>query len=478
MADSKITALPAATSVAETDLVPVVTDPGGAATNKAATVAAVVDTRVPRVGAGTFTVGTPSSFVSGYIHSTGGTLSSGASAMGAFVQGRVRNGATLTATKDGSSVHGAACRGLMTTLAAGAEAHGYIYGNTGSTPVISATGEGGEASGAAFGGSSATIVCSEDGAFARGYVYAYNGYVSRIKAGSRGSFASGYATSDTSSSALIEALGKGAFAQGYAEHGTISVTASGARAQGYVGFHGLGQITSTGKGASASGAVVDEALITATGKGCFAHGYAMGFSNSSPGCGAPEIRASDYGATAIGFTMGGSGAAIRASQGGATAIGYAYAKVGNVGNLTASGHGAFATGSVANSSGSSTTGLIEATGIGAFARGYVVRGSVSASGTASSAQGYVKVSGTISATAKGSFACGYANATTIEATAVGAVQFAVGTNALAHSLQVGTTGTGVRLCSAGAPGTPANGDIWTAGGYVYIRSNGASKKIT
>jgi len=76
------------------------------------------------------------------------------------------------------------------------------------------------------------------------------------------------------------------------------------------------------------------------------------------------------------------------------------------------------------------------------------------------------------ANAAGAFAFGY----TAEANAAGAVQFGAGTNALANSLRVGSDSP--RLISGGAPGSPANGDMWIASGNVYVRTGGYTRNMT
>lgn len=148
---------------------------------------------------------------------------------------------------------------------------------------------------------------------------------------------------------------------------------------------------------------------------------------------------------------------LNATQVGAWAGGYAHgtaAGTSRASKVTASGQAAFAFGKAY----SSTTGA-----------------EVVASGKGSRAFGYAK-NRTITASGVGAGAYGYATGANISATANNAFQFGEGGNAQANSLSVGG---GIRL-SGGlvVPTTPRNGDIWTDGTDVFIRTGGVSKNIT
>jgi hypothetical protein len=71
----------------------------------------------------------------------------------------------------------------------------------------------------------------------------------------------------------------------------------------------------------------------------------------------------------------------------------------------------------------------------------------------------------------GSFAIGDG----AKSTESGAVQFSTGANAYGTSLQIGG---GIRIHGDTGATPTRNGDIWLNGGYVYVRSNGSSVKIT
>jgi len=72
----------------------------------------------------------------------------------------------------------------------------------------------------------------------------------------------------------------------------------------------------------------------------------------------------------------------------------------------------------------------------------------------------------------GSFALGTAATSNAESAGV----FFTGFNDQENSVLVGGTSP-VRFCGNGVPTSPANGDIWVAGGYTYIRSNGVSVQM-
>ena len=226
------------------------------------------------------------------------------------------------------------------------------------------------------------------------------------------------------------------------------------------------------------------------GDGTTAHsGLAFGPSVVGFSSAGGAITSSDYGAFASGYAS--ENGSIIANNQGATAFGYAY----DYGLIQAIGHGSTALGYATGSSS-----YIEASGLGSLAGGSAEgQGSIRASYPGSFAfgrtdgfgsyspyvyaQNYGAVAlgqatgtGTIRALGQGSFAQGSAaSGESIYAGGQSSVQFAPGSNNLANSVAVGAD---LRLCADGAPGTPRNGDQWVASGYVYIRSNGASVKIT
>lgn len=137
--------------------------------------------------------------------------------------------------------------------------------------------------------------------------------------------------------------------------------------------------------------------------------------------------------------------------------------------------GAFATGAVA-----AITELarIEASADGAMASGYAQNAIISITATGGRGGGFAQASNDITVSGQGGFAWGNSLNGAISATASNAVQFGVGVNAVADSLQVGQTaalGTGLHFHSGGAPGVPVNGDMWvTAAGAVTIMSGGVA----
>lgn len=229
-------------------------------------------------------------------------------------------------------------------------------------------------------------------------------------------------------------------------------------------YYGTAQIRISGasrKGSFASGYVYQgyagyTAKIEITANGGFAQGNIRGLT-----AGNSQIGVSSPGGFAQGY--------IR-HLGAASNVNYS--------GIVASAQGGFAQGYIRNRIGG--TAYIEATGKGGLAHGYVrADGEISritASGRGAIAIGHPRDTTTnsyITASGNGSGAFGYAFNATISATANNAFQFGVGANALADSLQVGNGGMRLKG-TTGAPGTPQNGDIWVANGYVYIRSNGVS----
>ena len=254
-----------------------------------------------------------------------------------------------------------------------------------------------------------------------------------------GANAFGYATGVGSA---ITAYGGGATAFGYAaDGGTIYTNGPGAVTVGYAAGSGS-SISGGGFGGVSSGWALAGGIITGW-SGSTATGIAYGAGS--------YLIAGNYGLGG-GFAFGSAlyGGVVRAESRGSAVFGYAT----GAGSQVKAAGGGFATGRAANA------GYMLANHYGAMVHGYVT-------GTGSA----------ITASGKGSTAFGYASAgADIVASATGSVQFAPGTNAVANSLAVGGA---LRLNgTTGTPGVLRNGDIWEASGYVYIRSNGASVKIT
>jgi len=140
--------------------------------------------------------------------------------------------------------------------------------------------------------------------------------------------------------------------------------------------------------------------------------------------------------------------------------------------ITTAGDGGFCQGIV------QSTAIMRVSGLGAFAQGSAngAGANILASGNGSFAHGQAGGGNAITASGAGSFAVGDSTIAAITANATNAVQLGPGVNSLADSLQVGTAGLRLKGTS-GAPGALQNGDIWRAGAYVYIRSNGVSVQI-
>ena len=130
--------------------------------------------------------------------------------------------------------------------------------------------------------------------------------------------------------------------------------------------------------------------------------------------------------------------------------------------------GAFAHGRAFNAN-------IDALRHGAFAVGFAGSNNIVANQDGAFAGGYAS-SYAITASGDGAFAFGMADTEAITASANNATQLGPGTNALADSAQIGVAGIRFKG-TTGAPGTPQNGDMWIASGYLYIRSNGTTRKV-
>lgn len=229
------------------------------------------------------------------------------------------------------------------------------------------------------------------------------------------------------------------------------------------------------------------ATVRAQGPGSFVWGYAA---PTGGGAHTIESQSGAQGAFVSGRTTGSGDHILRAQAAGSFVQGFLSGANGGFINTTNAGAGAFV-------QGQSLGGIIRGGGAGAFSQGNAgASGStIRATGDGALAHGSLSGAGTIDATADGATALGVASTGTVEATGLGAMavgsagtgtisagaanafQFGVGSNTLADSFQVGNAGLRLKG-TTGAPGTPQNGDIWVAGGFVYIRSNGVSVQIT
>lgn len=162
----------------------------------------------------------------------------------------------------------------------------------------------------------------------------------------------------------IEASGKGSQAEGIAREGSITATAEGAQAHGWVGIDS--SITVTEKGASANGYADDEGTIEASGEGSIAFGRADDGKISAESDGAfaggkvergGKITAWGYGAIALGNSY--ANGEIKATNDGAVAMGDA-----SEGVIHADGTGSYAGGSAG-----SLMGDVEALEEGSFVHG-------------------------------------------------------------------------------------------------------------
>jgi hypothetical protein len=436
---------------------------------------------------------------------------------GRVLGARTANGATVSAAMDGASVFGYANgvtgNGLQ-ALEKGSLAIGYAVGTKylpgydTAEAYMQAAKKGAMAIGFAkadaqgyyYGGSyhpsyaNAEVKATEEGSFAGGYCrshapYSYTGSntnTGRVQATNEGAFSWGWVSSyNTSnydgSTAYLTSSGHGSVAMGHASlagspGGTVGIrsTGSGSIALGFAGANAspygyLGSVLqATGSGAMAMGAARGSAGshdITAGGIGSFAGGWVEGVEY-----GPSNIQASGGGAFAFGYA--GEYGSIRASAQGAMATGHAGVRYQCYIGATAKGSRAFGYAGFG--------GNIRAIDLGAFAGGYAAYyGTIKANGYGALAMGAAD-SYNIYAIGHGNIAFGsnYGVASPADIQATGAYncfQFGTGTNALANSFQIGNAGLRFKGTS-GAPGTPQNGDIWVANGYVYIRSNGTTCK--
>lgn len=241
----------------------------------------------------------------------------------------------------------------------------------------------------------------------------------------------------------------------------------------------------------AFGAAIAPSTVTMPqGNGSLTHGEKRGtagadyatFNNSSDGSvihGVAETNTS----TAYAAILVGGGTADGAHAGGMAYVG-AGATAGYYTQITAYGKGAFSHGYVT----SEKAGQIRSSGRGSVAHGCMINTGtndkgVQCTGDGSGFIGYGKNMPTdCSAGGKGAILLGQfgtgagSGGTHGIASADGSIQVGNGENTEAQSMAVGEA---LRFCQNGLPASLRNGDMWQAGGgYVYVRSNGVSVKIT
>jgi hypothetical protein len=279
--------------------------------------------------------------------------------------------------------------------------------------------------------------------------------------------------------------GDGSFTFGDAVNGgKLSAKGEGSLAVGRVSY---GLIESRGGGAMARGRVSGRALIQTHQQGGFAGGLAQSYTFSLESPIDTQVQSRGNGSFAHGAAI--QRGLIQAGADGSAAFGFANA--GNHPDTVArvgvgayfdndwtgvNCPGGFATGwAVSESEGDDAS--VWANNIGAFSSGYAKAAtadtSIMATGVGSRSLGFA-IDYAILASGDGAFAGGRATAANITASGHGAFQWGPGTNTHPDSLAVGEA---IRLSST-APGTPRDGDIWVAGGFLYGRSSGTTGKIS
>lgn len=224
---------------------------------------------------------------------------------------------------------------------------------------------------------------------------------------------------------------------------------------------GFGNFTAAYPGTLGSG----NHLFHNAGTGSFLSGYSVGTNSNFTA----YVGAGGCFASLLGVCYGATALTVNVTARGSFCSGFANATSGSH-TWSVSGIGAFAQGAMLNS-------VFTSSGKGAFAQGYGNASNIVASGNGSFAHGYAKSGNAITASGAGAFAVGYSTSGVITASAANAVQFGVGSNSLADSVQIGNSGLRFKG-TVSAPGSPQNGDIWVASGHVYVRTNGVTKSMT
>lgn len=463
-----------------------------------ATISGLGSYNLARISAGTLSVSGDGCFNYGAISDAGSTIT--------LAGNNTQNSMTVNTGADvasnvaavGTSIRGYATgSSTVSANASGATVQGYFLGRA--TVNVTASGAGSFLSAAvdqsAAGSTPGTVTLTAGGAGA-----VLLGSVSSAAAGTGAAsiLASGAASSiigsivlDSAASATISATNTGSSVQGTCQSGTITATGIGAQIQGYAA--GTSTVTASGNGskilgyatATSSGA----SNITSSGTGNTVIGTVT---NTGTGTGTITTGAA-VGSVAIGMALtgGSANATISSTAQGSIAIGYASRNAGVSAVLEATSAGSLALGAVIGGTLSASTstgafargyasgsGIISSTGSGAEASGRAVAGAtLLSSGFGSLATGYCNTNN-MTASGNGSFAQGDSTGGAISATAANAVQFGVGANGQADSVQVGTS---IRMKgTVGAFAAPANGDQYLGGtgnAFQILHSNGKAVQI-
>lgn len=422
---------------------------------------------------------------------------------GGFAHGSITYGGGLIRSSVGGIAFGHVA-GNTTDIAwvrgdgLGAAAFGFAGGAYGAS-IIRASGFGSLAFGSSRSGY-IHVPYGAHGSVAGGYVASFVvGASPNIRTGpyDHGAFAFGYVRATLVGSWYIQAEAKGAFAGGYAKDGSITASGPGSFAHGLVtslGYMANPRIVAGGNGGSLVFGASQDGIISTygaaygalaggsaratlvgpatgyirAGSGAIAVGRALGVDYTS------YIQALGHGSRAGGLAIDGGIVEAPITGYGGAAQGYVY---GFGARISASGKGAFAFGSAQRASGPYFA-SIAASAWGAFAFGHVQgTADITASAYATLAGGYAYGGYSIAASAKGAFAFGATTTGSVVASAINATQFGPGTNALADSLKVG--GTFRFKGTTGAPGTPADGDMWFGAGFttLYVRLAGVTRSV-
>jgi hypothetical protein len=289
-------------------------------------------------------------------------------------------------------------------------------------------------------GGTAEILNYGGGSFVTGSAFSGGTATCRIKMGgySYGSFLGGYAFASASpATAFLYNYAQGCFVWGYVgannNASNLIGSVSGATGAMVVGYCGQG------------GAGVQNRIL-GSGPGSLTAGFVQGL-------GGHTLQASGQGAFAVGRLAGNLpyGQVIASGQGA-----FAQGRTQNEASILSGGRGSFAQGNAQN-----LGSYLSAPANGAMAQGHATNG------------GYILASGT------GSLAHGAAVGAGIYivATATNSSQIGPGYNAVADTFQVGNSGLRLKG-TAGATAPVQNGDIWVAGGIVYIQSGGVACACT
>jgi hypothetical protein len=406
---------------------------------------------------------------------TGADVSVSAGAAGVFCRGLATGASTVSLTEDGAAIQGYFLGRAATNITAsgvGSFLSGAVdvsaASSTPGTVTMTSAGPGsllfGSISAAAGGSGASSLTSSGAGSVVLGHILLSSASAATIEATNTASFAGGACLSG-----LIQSAGLGSHAYGYVTGTSAQLIANN------TGALCSGAATATSTGAS---------TLTSSNVGSAIIGVSQNIGTGTAGITASGISAIVLGGVSAG---GSANAAINATGSGSIVLGYAVRSFstsaliesttqGSVviglaqgGTLTANtGTGCFVRGSV------SGAGTISSTGGGSEASGRCIGQTISSSGLGSTATGYATGNG-ITASANGAFAQGDSTNGAITASAANAVQFGPGVNAEASTLKIGTAGLRLKG-TAGAPGTPVNGDIYmgsTGNAFVQLQSNAA-----